>query len=61
MMEPLGCCLHGIGKLNLQPGASSIVIGGGYIGLLMVQLLRMYGCHPVIVSELDTNKHAVAL
>lgn len=60
MIEPLGCCVHGISQLNLTPGTSAIVIGGGYIGLLMVQLLRLYGCHPVVVSELDDSKHALA-
>ncbi|GMA65039.1 zinc-binding dehydrogenase [Alicyclobacillus fastidiosus] len=61
MMEPLGCCLHGIAQLDIKPGASAVVIGGGYIGLLMVQLLHLYGASPIVVSELDKSKHAIAV
>ncbi|THE13935.1 theronine dehydrogenase [Bacillus timonensis] len=60
MIEPLGCVLHGISQVKTWPGASVLIIGGGYIGLMMLQMAKMYGTN-VTVSEPDQTKHAVAI
>ncbi|MBS4197022.1 zinc-dependent alcohol dehydrogenase family protein [Lederbergia citri] len=60
MIEPLGCVLHGISQVKFWPGASVLIIGGGYIGLMMLQMAKMYGTK-VTVSEPDQKKHAVAI
>lgn len=51
MAEPLACCLHGIERIQIRTGDSVCVIGGGPIGLLMVQLARLSGAGKVIISE----------
>lgn len=51
MAEPLACCLHGIDLCEIRPGAAAAVIGGGMIGLLMVQLAKLYGAHKVVLIE----------
>lgn len=51
MAEPLSCCLHGIDLCEIVPGDSVVVIGGGLIGLLMVQLARLCGAGRVVLSE----------
>lgn len=51
MTEPLACCIHGIDKANIQPGQTVCVIGGGAIGLLMIQLAKISGASKVILSE----------
>jgi len=51
MAEPLACAIHGIDKVGIQTGQVVIVIGGGTIGLLMVQLARLSGAATVILSE----------
>lgn len=51
MAEPLACCLHGIERVNIQAGDTVCVIGGGAIGLLMVQLAKLSGASRVILSE----------
>jgi len=61
MIEPLGCVLHGIQQIKIWPGASVLIIGGGYIGLMMMQMANIYGGSPVVVSEPDTTKHSLAL
>lgn len=61
MIEPLGCVLHGFQQINIWPGASVLVIGGGYIGLMMLQMAKMYGGAPIVVSEPDLSKHSLAL
>ncbi|MCL6445247.1 MAG: zinc-dependent alcohol dehydrogenase family protein, partial [Alicyclobacillus sp.] len=60
LIEPLGCCLHGIEQLELRPGYSAVVIGAGFIGLMMLQLLRLQGIAPVLVIEPNPDKRKVA-
>ena len=47
MAEPAACCLHGIDLCGIRPGQQVVVIGGGMIGLLMVQLSRLAGASKV--------------
>lgn len=51
MAEPVACCLHGIDMCNIQPGYQVVVIGGGMIGLLMVQLAKLAGASCVALLE----------
>ncbi len=61
MIEPLGCVLHGFNQIKVWPGASVLIIGGGYIGLMMLQVVKMYGASPIVVSEPDVTKHGLAI
>lgn len=51
MAEPLACVIHGIDLAGIKPGQNVCVIGGGTIGLLMVQMARLSGAGSVILSE----------
>lgn len=51
MTEPVACCLHGIDMCGIQPGHQVVVIGGGMIGLLMLQLARQAGAAKVALLE----------
>ena len=51
MAEPLSCCIHGIDMCYIRPGNTVLVIGGGMIGLLMVQLSKISGAGTVILVE----------
>lgn len=51
MVEPLACAIHGIDRAAIQPGQLVVVIGGGTIGMLMVQLAKLSGASTVILSE----------
>lgn len=51
MTEPVACCLHGIDLCEIQPSSVVLVIGGGMIGLLMVQLAKLAGAREVILLE----------
>lgn len=51
MAEPAACCLHGIDLCGIRPGHQVVVIGGGMIGLLMVQLARLAGAARVALVE----------
>jgi len=49
--EPLACCLHAVDLANLRPGSSVVVLGGGVIGLLVVQLAHLAGARVVLVTR----------
>lgn len=51
MSEPLACCLHGIDQAGIKPGNTVLIVGGGAIGNMMVQLAKMSGAAKVILSE----------
>ena len=51
MAEPLACCLHGIDRAEIRAGDTVCVLGGGAIGLMMVQLVKQRGASAVILSE----------
>ncbi len=60
MAEPLACCIHGIDRLHLRTGDTVCVIGGGAIGLLMLQLAKLSGASRVIVSEPVAMRREIA-
>lgn len=60
MAEPVACCLHGIDMCGIGPGSQVVVIGGGMIGLLMLQLARLSGAAKVALLEPVAEKRQVA-
>ncbi|HZY48242.1 MAG TPA: zinc-dependent alcohol dehydrogenase family protein [Devosia sp.] len=58
--EPLACCLHGLDVAAIRPGDSVAVLGGGVIGLLMVQLARLAGAAQVILATRQAPRRALA-
>ena len=61
MAEPLACCLHGIAQVEIRPGDAACVVGGGAIGLIMAQLLRLKGAGQVLLSEPMEKRRELAL
>ena len=63
MTEPVACCLHGMDMCDISQGDTVAVIGGGMIGLLMLQLAKLRGASRLIVIEPIAAKreHAKAL
>ena len=61
MTEPVACCLHGMDMCEIRPGHQVVVIGGGMIGLLMLQLARLAGAAKVALLEPVESKREVAL
>ncbi|MER9107782.1 zinc-dependent alcohol dehydrogenase family protein [Mesorhizobium sp. M0243] len=58
--EPLGCCLHAIDLGQISPGSTVVVLGGGVIGLLTVQLARLAGATTIILSTRQASRRALA-
>ena len=51
LLEPLGVAIHAIDLAHLRLGADVLVVGGGPIGLIAVQILRRTGARRVFVVE----------
>jgi len=60
LCEPLACCLHGLDLAAIRPGMSVVVVGGGVIGQLMVQLARLAGATTVILSTRQATRRRLA-
>ncbi len=60
LCEPLACCLHGLDLAAIRPGMSVVVVGGGVIGQLMVQLARLAGATAVILSTRQAARRRLA-
>jgi L-iditol 2-dehydrogenase len=58
--EPLACCLHGVDMAQIKTGSSVIVLGGGVIGLLTVQLARLAGAVSVVLVTRQASKRRLA-
>lgn len=61
MTEPLACCLHGIDLCKITCGETVVVIGGGMIGMLMMQLACISGASKVVLIEPVAQKREQAL
>ncbi|SCB20391.1 zinc-dependent alcohol dehydrogenase family protein [Rhizobium hainanense] len=59
--EPLACCIHAIDKAQIRPGDSVAILGGGVIGLLMVQLARLAGADQIILITRQLSRREAAL
>jgi L-iditol 2-dehydrogenase len=59
--EPLACCINGQRKANVKMGDVVVVIGGGPIGLMHVQLAKIAGAKLVILSEPIDHRRDKAL
>ncbi len=51
LIDPLANVLHGIRRSRFKPGDRALVLGGGPIGLLTVQCLKLAGARAVYLSE----------
>ncbi len=60
MTEPVACCLHGIDMCDITCGDTVLIIGGGMIGLIMLQLAKLRGAVSVALSEPVAEKRELA-
>ena len=60
-VEPVSCAVHGIDRANICAGDTVVIIGGGTIGLIMLQLARNAGASRTIVIEPLQHKRRIAI
>ncbi len=54
--EPLACTLHGMDRGVAVPGERVLIIGGGVIGLLAVQIARLAGSEVMLLTRSDSKQ-----
>jgi len=59
-IEPVSCAVHGIDRAGIRPGDTVAILGGGTIGLIMLQLARSAGASRTFVVEPLGHKRAIA-
>lgn len=59
--NPFSIAVRALELAELRPGDTTVVIGGGAIGLVVVGLLRFSGAGNIIVSEPSAERRALAM
>jgi L-iditol 2-dehydrogenase len=61
-IEPLACCIRAVKRHgNVQPGDTVFVVGLGAMGLLMVQLARVFGAGMIVGADFFGQRRERAL
>ena len=60
MTEPVACCVHGMDMCDISCGDTVAVIGGGMIGMIMLQLAKISGAAKLIMIEPVAEKREMA-
>jgi len=59
-MEPLAVSVHAVNNSGIKVGDSVMIIGGGPIGLLILQLVKRAGARKIILVETSPRRRAKA-
>lgn len=59
--EPVSCCVHAIDVARIRPGDKVAIIGGGVIGLLMVELVKRERAAEIVLSTRQAARRELAL
>ena len=60
-IEPLACSIRGVDLANLKGGERIAILGGGVIGLLVVQLAKIAGASEIVLITRQKFRRDVAL
>ncbi|MEK6650346.1 MAG: zinc-dependent alcohol dehydrogenase family protein [Bacteroidota bacterium] len=59
-VEPVSCAVHGIDRAGIRSGDTVVILGGGTLGLIILQLARHAGATRTIIVEPRDWKREVA-
>ena len=60
LCEPLSCCLRAMDHADVRPGYAVVVLGGGVIGQLLVQLAYLVGATTIVLVTRQRARRALA-
>src|SRR5580698_1924873 len=60
MLEAVSVALHAVAVSDLKGSETTLVIGAGMIGLLILQAARAAGCSSILVSDVDASRLKLA-
>jgi len=61
LTEPIACVVRAARKSGIRFGQSVVILGAGPIGNLHVQMMRLCGAAPIIVSDISKERCTLAL
>lgn len=61
MVEAVSIAAHAVRRTGVRATDTVVVVGTGMIGLLIVQVLRLMGCHRIIAVDVDLKRLDMAL
>lgn len=56
LVEPMSCVVHGLHRLAMRAGSELLIVGGGTIGLSLLQAARRSGASTVDVVDTDASR-----
>jgi L-iditol 2-dehydrogenase len=59
-VEPLACCIRGMDLAELKGGERVAVLGGGSMGMLLVQLCKLAGAAEIVLVTRQKERREVA-
>jgi len=60
LIEPSSVAFYAVIKSDLKPSMSSLILGAGPIGLLILQIAKISGSFPVCVLDVDSYRLSLA-
>jgi 2-desacetyl-2-hydroxyethyl bacteriochlorophyllide A dehydrogenase len=60
LVEPLACCIRGMDLAELKGGERVAVLGGGSMGMLIVQLCKLAGASEIVLVTRQKERREVA-
>ncbi|KAN0095326.1 GroES-like protein [Hyaloscypha variabilis] len=60
LIEPLAVGWHAVTQSPLKKDSNILILGGGPIGIAVIQALRARGCGQILVSELSASRQKFA-
>jgi L-iditol 2-dehydrogenase len=60
LIEPVSCAVHGLDRAGITTGDSVVILGGGTVGLIMLQLVRNAGAALTVLVEPLERKRGIA-
>jgi len=61
LIESLSCAIHIMEETSIRMDDGVVIVGGGTMGLLLLQLAKMRGARAVVLSEPSEFKRQIAL
>ena len=60
MVEPLAVAVHAVSLSEIRQSSTTLVVGAGMIGLLVLQALRAANCSRIYVTDIDDTRLRLA-
>jgi threonine dehydrogenase-like Zn-dependent dehydrogenase len=59
-IEPLACCLHAVGMLDVADGDLAVVVGAGTLGIIGMWALQAAGARVAVVQRSEARRRLAA-